>query len=861
MIYRVPIFYRILRWFCPSGLNYRALTIDPDGLRLDCGRSTLWYPFEELDPVGIESRKLWDSLTLAPAPAQTKQPGHLSFITQAKSRGLYELANQLWAEHFLQKRLSLISAAFTDLRGLCDTERYVANGQVRDFLAAHLPLSFLAKDLPPAAQKVFQASEHSKPLELLAAVFREPAGFFEARNRLWVPAEMKRWKEFFDTIEKTPLTERQREAIVIDEDNNLIVAGAGSGKTSVIAGKVRYLLEKGLAKPEEILLLAYARDARDEMAARVGGDAANAPTVHTFHSLGLAIQAKALGKKQSVDPRVANRDDMAQLIEEFIEKLLKDDEEFGRNFVECYGELPRDRSMFEFDRQESLEHYLRTYEIKPIKGEKMRSAEEVKVANFLTMHGVRYQYEKRYEIDTATEAHPQYKPDFYLFDHKIYLEHFAISRDGKTPPFIPQEKYLAGIKWKRALHQKHGTKLIETYSWESSEGVLADNLKAKLEAAGVPCRLLSPEKFLELVKGGARSAMLMTRLMGTFLDHFKCGGGTMEELRARAESRREKLFVELFAKVYELYTAYLAANGSIDFHDMILEGTRHINSGVFQSPYRYILCDEYQDISRARAELVKSLLAQRNGARLMAVGDDWQSIYKFSGSDLSVLTDFKKMYGATRRVDLDQTFRFNDYLARAATLFITKNPAQLKKKIRSGRDDWDISVSIRYAQTESILYGQQDDSPRDQLKEEALGGVLAEIGRIVKPKESVLLLGRYRHNEPRELPRLRREHKLPSLKYKTVHGSKGLGAEYVVVLDVKGGPSGFPSLREDDPLVNLVMTKGEEFELAEERRLFYVAITRAKKKVYLLAPAGNPSPFLSELTEIMHQMRSSPSCS
>ena len=95
------------------------------------------------------------------------------------------------------------------------------------------------------------------------------------------------------------------------------------------------------------------------------------------------------------------------------------------------------------------------------------------------LSGVAYEYERRYEFDTATSKYRQYEPDFFLTDYGIYIEHFGIDRQGKTPEFVDMAAYHEKIEWKRQLHRKNETTLIETFSFEKSEGVLLPGLKAK----------------------------------------------------------------------------------------------------------------------------------------------------------------------------------------------------------------------------------------------------------------------------------------------------------------------------------------------------------------------------------------------
>ena len=329
-----------------------------------------------------------------------------------------------------------------------------------------------------------------------------------------------------------------------------------------------------------------------------------------------------------------------------------------------------------------------------------------------------------------------------------------------------------------------------------------------------------------------------TRLVATFLQHYKGAQLTAEEVARRAakapDRRRAEAFVAVFGAIFESYQESLAHLGQIDFHDMISKATEHVESGRNLSPFGYILVDEFQDISPGRARLLKALLGQSPTAQLFAVGD-WQAIYRFAGSDISIMREFRERFGETERVDLATTFRCSDRIAAVATKFVLCNPAQIRK---------DVS-SVRRADGPSVHVGLTGEECPDTLREPL--NMIAGDAAKHDGTSSVLLLGRYRHTRPEDMNQLARAHPDPRLSYMTVHRSKGLEADYVVILDLCTGKYGFPAEVTDDPLLDLVLAAPEGHPNAEERRLLYVAITRARRGVYLLADGGSPSPFITEL--------------
>ncbi len=670
----------------------------------------------------------------------------------------------------------------------------------------------------------------------------DPAHFLKKANSLFVTNELSRSRQFFDQIEARPLTDEQRKAVVINGDRNLVVAAAGSGKTSAIVAKAGWLLYRGYRHPPELLLLAYAKDARKELEERLrkrlGDDMVRAMTVKTFHSLGLDIVGNVEGRRPAL-AKVAEDDRALTDLLKRIVTDLRTDHTISATLLNWFQEqFAPYRHQSEFRTWGAYWDYIRRYEIRALKGEKVKSFEECEIANFLYLHGTNYEYERAYEHDTGTPEKGPYRPDFYLPDAAIYIEHFGINANGKTAPFVPQEEYHRSMKWKRKLHAERGTTLIETFSYEHAAGTLTRNLAAKLQEHGV---LLSPippaEAFTVLEEQGRIGPFI--RLLATFLHHYKGTRLTFPEVAARAvrapDRTRADAFLAVFEPIFERYQETLSRAGQIDFHDMIGRAADHVETGRYRSPFGYILVDEFQDISPDRARLLKALLDQAPGSQLFAVGDDWQAIYRFAGSDIGIMREFRERFGDSEDLSLETTFRCADRIAAVATEFVLRNPAQIPKTVRSERKAGEprIHVGLPGEENLSLLKDTLDRIAEDAAKHEG--------------PATVLVLGRYRHTLPQNRPALARQYPGLRFTYRTVHGSKGLEADYVVLLGLCSGKYGFPTEIDDDPLLNLVLASAEGYPDAEERRLFYVAVTRARRHVFLLAEGGPPSSFAREL--------------
>ena len=382
--------------------------------------------------------------------------------------------------------------------------------------------------------------------------------------------------------------------------------------------------------------------------------------------------------------------------------------------------------------------------------------------------------------------------------------------------------------------------LIETFSYEKAKGTLLPGLQEKLKKCGVQFAPISHEGvFTQLQELG--KVDLFSLLVATFLNHYKSNdhkeGTIREKISEKGTTYRDALrlekFLQLFEHILRAYDEHLKKTKKIDFHDMINKATKYVAQGRYTSPYFFILVDEFQDISIARARLIQALAKQRPTNVLFCVGDDWQAIYRFAGCDISIMRNFRNHFGYTQTLYLDQTFRFTKHIEEVSTKFILRNPSQIPKKISTQRD----------TAVPCIFIGRPIDEEHD-LVEDSLKQISKQVNG---QRKHVLILGRYKHSEPKNLRALPKQFPKLSIKFLTVHKAKGLEADFVIVVGLQVGKYGFPTEITDDPIIDLVLAEREDHTHAEERRLFYVAMTRAREAVYLLADSGAPSCFVTEL--------------
>lgn len=667
------------------------------------------------------------------------------------------------------------------------------------------------------------------------------------RNERFLAEEADRRREFFATVESSPLTGEQVRAVVCFDNRVQVVAAAGSGKTSTIVARAAYAVRYGLVLPERILMLAFNKQAAQELQERVHrrlgtlGDRTQV-TASTFHAFGLRVLGEASGRK----PRVARglgdgEGDGQTRLEQVVDALRDQDLQFRMQwdlFRLVFG-----RPLADFGEVEDLEAWDRDsgqQGFRTLGGEVVKSREELMLANWLSYNGVRYEYERDYPHDTADAEHGRYRPDFYYPDIDTYHEHWALNRDGQPPPEFAG--YLEGVRWKRSTHAQFGTTLLETTSATVRDGTAFDHLARELTARGV---VLDPNPDRDVIGEQPLKYEQLLAVMRTFLAHCKSNRLTEQQVRDRVslvpgDRLRAELFVALFLPVLDEWDRRLRQANEVDFEDMINRAADLIEAKTWASPYDLIMVDEMQDSSHARSRLVHALV-DAPGRYLFSVGDDWQSINRFAGSDLTVMTRFNEWFGPSQTLKLERTFRSPQSICDISSQFVGKNPEQLTKRVRSAQpefvpalqaiavdtDDQYASVIIRHLRSLDVPASQPADRPL-----------------------RVSILGRYNNGRAKVQAVMNRQWTHLQVGYSTIHSAKGKEADYVIIIDVTAG--GLPSAIEDDPLLALAMPAAERYPHAEERRLFYVALTRTRRSVLLLTLTRRESPFLLELINDGH---------
>lgn len=677
-----------------------------------------------------------------------------------------------------------------------------------------------------------------------------PMRRFEVHNQAVLARHKVELQSFFDTVETSPLTDEQIHACVCMDDNVMLVAAAGSGKTSTMVAKTGYVLRQALASPDEILLLAFNRDAADELGQRIRQRLVDVPgvekvTAKTFDAFGLSVIGKATGKKPSLAPWLEHKGQDVAAVVDIAQALGAEDQAFRRDWDLFRTVYARDLGVVgERADPEAFDGKQRGF--RTADGKVVKSKEEQLICNWLFFNGVAYVYERLYEHETASEDRRQYQPDFYYPDIGLYHEHFALDDRGQAPAHFDGD-YVAGVHWKRALHAEKATELFETTSAEIRSNQALQRLEETLVSRGVT---LSFDANRETVGPPPMSDKQLASTLRVFQQHVKNNRLSQAELEQAARAQglqghgyRSQLFLKIYERVSSEWERRLRDGGYIDFEDMLRLAAEHIEAGRYHSPFKVILADEFQDSSRARARLLQAL-TKADDTHLTVVGDDWQGINRFAGADLRVMSEFGAFFSPSTSLQLTTTFRCPQALCDISSEFVQANPKQLKKTVRTTN-----VFENRPLQAFGFKdLGKTEDHIEQQLSQmvSLLGQGKLQSGRGGRTR--VLFLGRYKSDQPDRLKRWQRRFSTHlDIDFKTVHASKGLEAEYVYVLGVVEDRRGFPSQIEDDPVLQLAMPEAETFAMAEERRLFYVALTRASRQVRLYTSLEKPSRFVAEL--------------
>jgi DNA helicase-4 len=660
---------------------YNRVRLLAAGVEVSGDRHEYLIPFNQLLNIACKRGMVWGELEfLLPDEKVVRLHGTEWQETQRFFHYLQH-AWQQWSQEMSEVSAEVLAALEQEVLAFTQQDRWLKRSEL-SAVKESITRQFSALPLPLA--RIAEFENCRERWEFCQQWLEQGETAIRQRNREWTSKILSDYHEFFSTVETTPLNPSQCEAVVNGEDALLVLAGAGSGKTSVLVARAGWLLKRKLAQPDQILLLAFGRQAAEEMNDRIQTRLdESAIQARTFHALALHIIREG-SNKQPV-----------------ISKLESDSKARRQLLIETWREQCN-------------------------------------------------------------------------------------------------SKKAQASGWRQWLQDELEWEIPEGPFWQD------DNLAQRIASR--------MERWLGLMRmhGGAQAAMI----------------ADVAEAQRDNFSKR----VKLMAPLLKAWKSALKEEGAVDFSGLIHQAIAILEKGRFISPWKHILVDEFQDISPQRAALLTALRQQNKRTSLYAVGDDWQAIYRFSGAEMSLTTAFHHYFGDGDRCVLDTTYRFNDRIGEIANRFVQQNPHQLRKPLNSLSKGNKKSVTL--------------------LPQEQLEALFDKLSGYAKPDERLLLLARYHHLRPVILDKAKTRWPKLKLDFMTIHASKGQQADFVIVLGLHQGRDGFPAEARESIMEEGLLPQPEDFPDAEERRLAYVAMTRARQQVWLMFDKDRPSVFVEHLREL-----------
>ena len=671
-------------------------------------------------------------------------------------------------------------------------------------------------------------------------------------------------------INISSLNEKQQEAVISRDKRLLVLAGAGSGKTMTLLQKIAYLIEKENIKSKNILAVTFTKNAANEMLDRliISSDQSGlyaerfadkqtsekdknllrlefqskfqwikALTIRTFHSLCFKIlrdygvnefdnKFKILGdEKWNENDEFAEFKAKETVFEVFHKILIQqcDDENYLFNLKRYILDYFVDKIHINTDKYRFYDKLYTTLD-----GTKVRSKSEQFIADWFFRNNIRYIYEGKRQV---TEKGFTFQPDFYLPEANIYIEHLS----NKSSP----------IKDKQAACKKAGFTVEYTHEDDTHDSALFSHIlenivKNRLAEKYQPQKLTYQEAF----HGFHSHVNEFIKMVNRVTDMIKVENIDLQHIKKKGEEdqhERVRNFYALALPVIQKFNEYCIDKSYLDFNDLLircislLENDKDI-AKILKDRFKYVLVDEFQDVNSLQVEFIKLLLTDET--QLFCVGDDWQSIYGFRGSDVSYIVEFEKHFNPSKVIKLNVNYRSTQNIVDAGNEVIKHNKFKIDKEI----------FAIKPSLQKIMLYSAAEE---DNGISETLNFCIEQVAKLQKEgysSDDILFL--YRRNHMFR-PNFSNAFKSAGIKVqaKTIHAAKGLEAKVVFIIGLIDGYGGFPDIWLEDRIFQIVKRANHELLMEEERRLFYVAVTRAKEKLFLVSRKGNESRFIEEIPE------------
>ncbi len=711
-------------------------------------------------------------------------------------------------------------------------------------------------------------------------------------------------KNFMEKHYSKLINQEKAEALASPCKNLLVSARAGSGKTMLLASKASLLIESEQVHPDHILVMAFNRSAADEIRNRIRRDFKQPGfnNARTFHSLAHQLVRPTEELLYDETDDIITRK-MSLFVQQLLKEQIRNPVFIEKIYTFFRKEMREVERMGFFLNEEDHFGFRRNLLHVTLNGERVKSIGEKIIADFLFEHDISYGYEKVWLWGSQI-----YRPDFSIYEQQkdYVIEYWGIDEndpDKQVPPEWTQtwDEYYAVMQDKRAFWKEKSVVLIETSIRDLRNGREAFEaiLKSKLVQTGINKPKLTSAALIHKIRDKDYTITRLSELFTQFIQRAKkqmLKAYDVQKLMQTYHPKddREQIFLDYACRVFIEYEQALTRQRKIDFDDLMMRATNKVhetkgecdislgnlkNRTVRMNDLRWILIDEYQDFSELFYRLITAIQKYNSQVQLFCVGDDWQAINGFAGSDLQ----FFDKYGEWVK-DGQVAYLLTNFRSKAA--IVRTGNALMQGRGRLGEHLPQNSgghVQIRYMddawielRNNDASFNQKMDDERFLITEAATNGNDKKYSRIVASKylkncyqiitspetqgKSVAILARtnridgVRLNEfknwliasltPTDLKAM--QDPKNKIHVQTAHKYKGLEADLVIILGACNGA--FPLLHPDNALFEIFgKTLLDAFD--EERRLFYVALTRAKSSLYILTERDRESVFLEQLPE------------
>lgn len=664
------------------------------------------------------------------------------------------------------------------------------------------------------------------------------------------------------------LNDKQREAVISENKRLLVLAGAGSGKTKTLLQKLIYLIEEKGVSPSKILAITFTKNATNEMLDRliISADSTgeyekqlfdkrrtkiekdkerflqqkkhkwiDGLTVKTFHSFCYGVlrndgvnefdnKFRIIGDEKKDEEDELSKHVAPETVFEVFHKILIENCEnteyllklkrYILDYIVDKIHLKKDDNNF-FSKDGK--HFT------TLDGTKVRSKSEQFIADWFYRHSIKYEYEPELNVKDFS-----FHPDFFIPEANLYLEHIS---DLSYPTKAKEEQF-----------QKGKLLLVKTFDSMTKDSALFNHTLDKVIKNRLPSDY-QKTTFLNYIEefnhyhSDVKDFIQQVIRVTDMIKVENISIDTVLQSAIKDQHERIRNFYELAIPIVKGFIDYCTNKSYLDFNDLISKSTSlFLNHDdviqKYRNKFEYILVDEFQDVNNLQVGLIKLLLT--NKTQLFCVGDDWQSIYGFRGSNVNYIVEFEKHFDNAEIIKLNLNYRSTQNIVGASNEVIKHNKFKVDKDVQASK----------MSEHKIVVFSGNNLEENIQFCSEKVNELLKDGIN----NDEILFL--YRRNKMFSPYFNFFKGEGTRVQGKTIHASKGLEAKVVFIIGLTEGNGGFPDIWLEDRIFQIIKKANHDILMEEERRLFYVAITRAKDKLFLITEKGNESSFLKEIPDV-----------